>query len=225
MKIRASGNAPNDIKPLPSENPMSEGTQRAKRLEKESPFRSSKHPAPVRSRADSHAVAPITRFRPQAPSAPVRPSHAWRTTAARFNAIFDAIPSNAASARRENPKRYIQRRHRAPVELGLIERELVAAPDTPQGARIMEKLDWLEEKMERARWEAGQRGTEGDEGVGDVSARKVGVERVMAGPHCVNDARVKLPPVCGKRGGKGGVVVYEPAVNRGRRGGKGRAVE
>ncbi|KAL5373238.1 hypothetical protein DPSP01_012869 [Paraphaeosphaeria sporulosa] len=184
--------------------------------------------APARSRADSQVVAPIGPLRPKATFIYVRREHSWRTTAARFNAIFDAIPSNAAGACRENPKLYMKRRRRALVELGLIEQELIAAPDTPKGKKIMEKLDQLEEEMERERWEAWQREMEGVKRKGDVPAKKLRRKVVMAGPHCVNDARVKLPPVYRKQGGKEKAVIYQRAPKRGERGhgrGKRRAVE
>lgn len=65
--------------------------------------------------------------------------------------VFDEIPTNAASARRENPKLYQIRKRRALVEMGLTEHDLVEPTTTPRGEEIMVLLDALDERLQRER--------------------------------------------------------------------------
>lgn len=137
-------------------------------------------------------LAPVPQFRPKPKPTfvYVRREQHWRTTAARFNAIFDAIPTNAAGACRENPKRYRIRRHGTLVEFGLMEHELAEPPDTPEGLEIMKKLDRMEEKLERQRWEAMMQASQ----IVEVKTMPKKTVKAVPGAHCVDNARA-CPPV------------------------------
>ncbi|KAF2439517.1 hypothetical protein P171DRAFT_525378 [Karstenula rhodostoma CBS 690.94] len=100
-----------DISPPSIDEPRESSTRRL-HPPLPNPARHGKQPVPARTRAESLTGSPSCL---KSAYIYVRRERYWRTTAARFNAIFDAIPSSVVGARRENLKRDSMRKHR---ELG-----------------------------------------------------------------------------------------------------------